>query len=490
MIEVKKSESTRYLCAAAYLDEKFRDKVLNEIVNEEFKAVGDPADVDIPTVVAHCLAAQQRERLRDALLTAAIPVFFILAIILGNKAGGTSYDYYSGAETQTFNTGLFLLIFVILLPLVAWGIIFADKLRVDFGIIVPNLLRGRFNPESATLTPEQSERLPKPQSKNLVVYSGYIPFIGAGTPVNSWTSAINVGQGKETLGMLATPQPFTVSELYNAIGNDISHLPLDGLNVLNVLFANGTAIREDRNLLAQINARPYTEIPPQVVAQYVETQTDLKRHYMRVRIISWGGELVYTLYFRCRKAEGKLFLEASHFVLPPVMASYRVIDTYERSVTFGRVRKLLGQSARRTIPMLFAAPGRLINIVFQTILRQRQHDEELRQINEVQTFDYGARSSIRQDATSAYYQQYFQKMDIAQYQRVIEKQLFETLIAFLESKGIDTSDLKDQRQAILNNGMIVTGGEVNAGNIAVGNQAQAGSANGAGGGAKGAAPKA
>lgn len=60
------------------------------------------------------------------------------------------------------------------------------------------------------------------------------------------------------------------------------------------------------------------------------------------------------------------------------------------------------------------------------------------------------------------------------YAKIVERQILESIIDFLDSKNIDTTDLKEQRMTILNTGLIVSGGSVNAESIAVGEQAKAG----------------
>jgi hypothetical protein len=62
------TETTRYLCAAAHFDEKFRNYVLSHIVEEKHKAVGELYGMDIVTIVNWCLTARLRTRIRDCIL--------------------------------------------------------------------------------------------------------------------------------------------------------------------------------------------------------------------------------------------------------------------------------------------------------------------------------------------------------------------------------------------------------------------------------------
>jgi hypothetical protein len=88
-------------------------------------------------------------------------------------------------------------------------------------------------------------------------------------------------------------------------------------------------------------------------------------------------------------------------------------------------------------------------------------------------FDYGAATTVRQEGMSATYRHYFQKLDELMYFKLIQKQIFESIVTFLDARDIDTSELKERQGAVLNNGVIITGGEIKAQNMAVGSAARA-----------------
>ncbi|MFI1355280.1 hypothetical protein ACH4TV_17165 [Streptomyces sp. NPDC020898] len=70
---------TRYLCAAAYTDERFADRVVEDVLADEASAVAPSPGVDLVAVAHHCLAAQQLRRGRDLRLAAAFTVVALLA---------------------------------------------------------------------------------------------------------------------------------------------------------------------------------------------------------------------------------------------------------------------------------------------------------------------------------------------------------------------------------------------------------------------------
>jgi hypothetical protein len=70
---------TRYLCAAAYFDERFADRVVEDVVADEASAVAPSPDVDLVAVAHHCLAAQEIRYRRDMRLTGAVGIVALFA---------------------------------------------------------------------------------------------------------------------------------------------------------------------------------------------------------------------------------------------------------------------------------------------------------------------------------------------------------------------------------------------------------------------------
>lgn len=64
-----RSAATRYLCAAAHLDETFRLRAINELLFQPHRAVAPSFGVDIVPVLRHCLLAHRRVLLRDGVVT-------------------------------------------------------------------------------------------------------------------------------------------------------------------------------------------------------------------------------------------------------------------------------------------------------------------------------------------------------------------------------------------------------------------------------------
>lgn len=70
--------TTRYLCAAAYLNQPFARRVIREFVEEDHRGVVPSFGFDVAPVVAHCLRARRMRLIRDAVIT----VLLLLGLVL------------------------------------------------------------------------------------------------------------------------------------------------------------------------------------------------------------------------------------------------------------------------------------------------------------------------------------------------------------------------------------------------------------------------
>ena len=85
--------TTRYLCAAAHLDEKFCDDAIAEFLVEPVRAIPPSPGVDSAAVLREAVAAQTRRRIRDALLLALLGVLACISldtVILWTVAAGVA----------------------------------------------------------------------------------------------------------------------------------------------------------------------------------------------------------------------------------------------------------------------------------------------------------------------------------------------------------------------------------------------------------------
>jgi hypothetical protein len=67
---------------------------------------------------------------------------------------------------------------------------------------------------------------------------------------------------------------------------------------------------------------------------------------------------------------------------------------------------------------------------------------------------------------------YFQQLDRDMHFKTVEICIIDAIVAYLAELGIDTSDIKERRTAILNKGVMITGGTVNAESVVAGTEAK------------------
>ena len=81
-------------------------------------------------------------------------------------------------------------------------------------------------------------------------------------------------------------------------------------------------------------------------------------------------------------------------------------------------------------------------------------------------------AGVREVAQSNRYRRYFQFADRDMYGKILDQEIFDAVRIFLAEHEIDTSDFEERQLAVLNYGVLVTGGRLEADSLAVGAQAQ------------------
>lgn len=501
-------ETTRYLCTAAHLDDDFREYVLQHIVEEEHRALGESYGVDIIPVVKWSMTARKRAVIRDSILcgilvlAVAILLYSFVRDVLPLLTGGTPglpgiggifalFPFISpfGATIFLIGTtvveilliallsriapprfqkplflGLLLLFFYWLIPyfVLAWLVLAVERGIKYYGAYAARLAKGRFRSDSIEffLDPRLETKLKEnfgAENSNVVVYSQHSPFNGAGMPIGEWSFAVDIAKGKAKGNVTLHPQSFRVSELYDYITTKLQELDLSELSVDDRLYVSGQAIRDDQRFLYDAFSHPYTQVDASLIEQFKEDPTQDIRYYKCIRVTPWQGELVLSIFVRFTKVGQTLFGEANYRLLPPVKEACYEIDTLDAGWTVGKIWNLIKQTFLETPVYVLRSPVKVFDIVCHRWLLSRRHKITERLIKANPTFDYGAPTSLRQAASSAEYRSDFQRLDKEMYVKIIERQLLESISSFIDAKNIDTTDLKERQEYILNNGTMRSG---------------------------------
>ena len=85
-------DATRYLCAAAHVDPEFARRAVRELLVDEHRLPVPHPELDLPTVLRHCIAARARRLYRDA----AIVVVLALALAVAGWSVAAWYVSLAG----------------------------------------------------------------------------------------------------------------------------------------------------------------------------------------------------------------------------------------------------------------------------------------------------------------------------------------------------------------------------------------------------------
>ncbi|MGE7471192.1 hypothetical protein ACQKLX_17235 [Bosea sp. NPDC003192] len=448
----QKNQINRYLSAASYINLSFRSRVLNEFANVKFRGIAPDLAVDTQLIISHCIKAQNIKIVRDFALF--IVLLFSAFIFFNVKSSSiTEVEFIGNSE-----------IFIICVALtLASIIIFVEAVYVELVIV-----RQKFSAANWRASQKSNEA----RDQNVIVYSGFSPFVGAGVELASWSFAVNLEKGAHGVHGRESPRGFTPEQLYNQIAAGLERLAIGGMSLEDKLFVDGRAIRNDRRFLPRIISRPKNVIDDSIISTYKGLNSDRIRHYLLIKIVDWNGDLVTTCFTRFTKSGSQLFIEANFFVTPPLKSEFYQIDNNSTTLLVSNIIGLMFYSALCAIMLL---PLSLYNIASISLLPLAQGLRGRSERNEIlhnELFDYGARTTIRMIASDDKYRSYFQRLDSQMHWKVIQKQLLDSLSQFLEDHNIDASDLADRGSAIINSGIIVSGGSISAEVMAVGSGAQ------------------
>ena len=292
--------------------------------------------------------------------------------------------------------------------------------------------------------------------------------------MGGWSLALDVKKGKEDLGQAASPIPFRVKELYEEMTKAAHSLGFNTLTLEDKLCVNGQDIRNDARFLPEPLGRPCTKVPPEVVEECVETVSFGVRHYKHIRIVDWSGELALNAMLRFVNSGHHLFVEVNYNLLTPLLEGYHHVDSLNPELSFGDWVKVLVSSWALSPFLLAFLPFVPVILVHHWYHEWSSERGLRRAVRNNRSFNYGAVTSLREDTSSGFYRRYFQKLDSELYKKVLERQIFDTLVRFLDAHNIDTSDLKERQSTVLNSGVIVSGsGTIQADTLAVGSHSTA-----------------
>jgi hypothetical protein len=424
---------------------------------------------------------------RNLLLVGALVAgFYLLSAIIALVApslGGVllSFSAVSGGPR--------LLVFLILFVIV-FGIVFVERSRAR-DVMVRTLSARAFDPGNAPRASAETERrlrrLAEEQYGNVTVYSRYSPFVGAGQLQETWSFAVDLARPAKRPdrsvfdpGPPAEPAPIRVADLQRWVVERLSRLGdlhlqegdrLTGLRMERQVFVSGQAVRGREVFLPDPTGAPTIRVDEGVLERIAHESTGPVRQYLSVRASSWEEELVVSVFLHMATTGRTLFLETTCCLLGPIRPEYHAVDAMPVEMTPGALLDLLRSSLLTVVPAFCSAPVELAAVVLSPLRQQIRRRTAQAAIREDLGFDYGAETSVRELGMSGRYDNYFQRLDVDKFQKLVELHVFQAVVDYLEDRGVDTSGIRE-RQIQLENYHVRVEGSVE-GSLAVGQGATA-----------------
>jgi len=309
--------------------------------------------------------------------------------------------------------------------------------------------------------------------RNLVVFSGYGPFASFGLSIYNINLSTDVTRASEDGAREGgEPDAPNVDVLERRILASLAGSSIVNGEATELFFAQGVNLPDE--LRSGGPHRPPDRIEPSLGRVAAAASDSRLRRYLWMRQAVWNGEMLVSYFLRMVRVGGDLTLELHGLFASPVADSYRWIDKLpKRSWRTDLSDVYVGLLAGLVLPALapFYLAYRLIAAVFDFMGLERR--ALLRAVQSDPTHDLGAPTSLRARTASGK-ELYFQLMDRAGIEQAFAGRILREYIDYLSECGIDTTELRERRSMILNQGVIVQGGQLNATNLAAGSGATIG----------------
>jgi len=291
----------------------------------------------------------------------------------------------------------------------------------------------------------------------LVVYRGFVPFVGAGIPEDPWSIAVPL----ENLSDTAPAGELTTAALYAGINEEITSLRSArtlspggrlgelGIGELVIVAADELvdhlAEPAAADFLTAPGVAPFTMLRRERADAIRADPIEWARYYQCYQIETWDRDLVVTVFVHVAVGEGALYVEWTPCVLRPIKKKYRKIDAMSRSP--------LRPAARAALDLLAlpaSVPGRLVHLL--SYLRGLPRERGM-----VNPDMYGSAASLRELAADRVVHNYFQLADVDRYVKMLEGRLIRAVSRMMRTAGYSPASFDAQAAAVVNNNVQIAG---------------------------------
>ncbi|MEV1001877.1 FHA domain-containing protein [Nonomuraea sp. NPDC050202] len=448
------TNTTRYLCAAGYLEASFAHEVIRETLGHPYRATAPSYGVELPAVAKHALAAERHRTVRDVLLLliACAALGTVAAAAAGALPDLDAFDVLDDLDDPGDLSPLRLVVLALLPLAPAWLVVAAHLFHTRVIVLGGRLSSRRFTAGSAPApfgprARRQVRRLVQAQHGNVMVFSGYRPFVGSGEEYHGWSFAIDITKPAHKD---RPPRPFHSDDVHAHLAREVAATGLPNLRLTERLFINGVDINHAPELLPDPLAPPLVTTDAELLRAVSRTPESSARVYLCVEVLGWGGQLIVTIFIRAIRLRGSLFLEGSTYMLYPLAPEYSEVDRISSDPLTG-LAVAIGEGAARTIPLLLTAPYRLAMRSARGAALRRQERDDRTVIQNHGLYDYGALRSVREIAMGDDLRRFFIERDVEMFDQVVHEAVFKAISRFLSDHGIDTGEVAQRITQVTHN---------------------------------------
>jgi hypothetical protein len=313
------------------------------------------------------------------------------------------------------------------------------------------------------------------QRSTVVTYAASrLPFVGSGQNITTWQFALAV-RPREEGGPDPEIDPVDLNRHIKirvaALGEaSKGTMRLPGLNLSDRVYVSGRDVDAPVLKPSKLREAGYEFND---IAGIQRDPTTPVRHYLRCELVSWGGELVTTIYCHFALQGESLYVEFSSHLLSPTPDRFHVFERDGGLLDHTEFWEGVRSSAMMPIDLVRSPFDTIANALRGIRNASRKGPGGDQGALE----DCGALVGVRELGIGNDRQNYFQHRDSVKYTGILERQILAALTEYLREHGVDTTELEERVTAIVNHG-VINYGDMAAGAIGQGASATVGSVGG------------
>ena len=439
---------TRFLCATTHLDGSFANHAWVVLLSPGRQGQAPEQEIDPVAVARHSILSLSRRVRRDRRLALVLAIAIVLAVLfftVGTEGGASLGD---------------VALTIIVLPLVGWLVALAvvynhySQVRHSAIDIHSNRL-GKARRSAPPLAPDVEARLDEVHRSNIAIFNRYVPFVGTGHTLDTWKLTLHTNPDGATFGDpgRTTPGVFIFpEEVHHYLYEQVPKV-LPRVDAERRLYVDGGTATYVPGLIPpspgpRRPVRPETIADDHMLDEYTRRPTRTARTYVCFVENSGNGDVVVTVLVRAEMVGDTVYIEGRSQVLLPVQPGFK--DVYWVSHRPDQaVLPVLRAAIPATTGLWLESPLRLLRYWWSDRQDERTIRLEGLRIARGQPVNYGAGSSLREDAMLPADPGYYGAADEVMYFRVMTQQILTCLSTFLQKKGVPTEDFEEQRRLIV-----------------------------------------